>query len=98
MNKPAKNPVAQALAVLGSLRLTVVLLAMSIFLVFAGTLAQRAQGIWPVMEQYFRCWFAWVELKIFTSEMTIGGGFPFPGGRLLGALLLVNLLVSHASR
>src|SRR5438552_639449 len=99
MSNPKRGPVSMALGVLGSLRLTVTLLAMSIFLVFAGTLAQRFAGIWTVMEQYFRCWFAWVEFKIFfLRDASVPGGFPFPGGRLLGAALLVNLLVSHTSR
>ena len=99
MNSPQKSPAEQVLAALGSLRLAVTLLGMSIFLVFAGTLAQVDKGIWTVMEQYFRCWVAWIELKIFFShDHPVPGGFPFPGGRLLGAVLLVNLLVSHASR
>jgi len=99
MSSRSPNPAAQALAVLGSLRLTVALLGLSIFLVFVGTLAQVDKGIWTVMEQYFRCWFAWVELKIFFArDANVGGGFPFPGGRLLGAALLTNLLVSHAQR
>src|SRR5690348_509545 len=99
MNSPQKSPAAQVLSVLGSLRLTVTLLGLSIFLVFVGTLAQVDKGIWTVMEQYFRCWFAWVDLKIFFAhDANVGGGFPFPGGRLLGAALLTNLLISHAQR
>ena len=38
-----------------SLKLTVVLLVLSMILVFAGTLAQMDKGIWTVMDQYFRC-------------------------------------------
>lgn len=87
MNKPAAHPAARVLAFLGSLRLTVVLLGLSILLVFLGTIAQVKSGIWTVMEQYFRCWIAW-----------IGGVIPFPGGRLLGAALLANLLISHSQR
>src|SRR5947207_2555283 len=87
MNSPERNPVRQALDFLSSLRLTVVLLGLSIILVFFGTLAQRSAGIWTVMDQYFRCWIA-----------LLGGWLPFPGGRLLGVLLLVNLLVSHTGR
>jgi hypothetical protein len=99
MNRVQKSPLAQAVAALSSLRLTVTLLGMSIFLVFAGTLAQVDKGIWTVMEQYFRCWIAWIDLKIFFShDHPVPGSFPFPGGRLLGAVLLVNLLISHASR
>jgi len=87
MNSPEGNPVQKVLSFLGSLRLTVALIGLSIFLVFVGTLAQVNQGIWTVMEQYFRCWFA-----------RLGGWFPFPGGKLLGTALLINLLVSHTSR
>lgn len=84
---------------LGSLKLTVALLGMSIFLVFAGTLAQRFQGIWTVMEQYFRCLVAWVDLKIFyPADKPVTWGFPFPGGFLIGGALVVNLLVSHVRR
>jgi hypothetical protein len=90
---------ARVVQVLGSLWLTVILLGMSIALVLFGTLAQVEKGIWPVMDQYFRCVIAWIDFKIFFSkEFHVPGAFPFPGGRLLGALLLVNLLISHASR
>src|SRR5262249_26405869 len=34
----------------------------------------------------------------FPRTMQVGGGFPFPGGWLLGALLLVNLLAAHITR
>ena len=103
MNSPSRNPVVMTLRTLGSLRLTVALLGMAIFLVFAGTLAQRFQGIWTVMEQYFRCWVSWIDFKIFFpreahGEQPVPGGFPFPGGRLLGVALLANLLVSHTGR
>src|SRR5882672_3219241 len=99
MSSAEKGPVGKVLAALGSLKLTVALLGMSIFLVFAGTLAQVDKGIWTVMEQYFRCFVAWIDFKIFFSrDSHIPGGFPFPGGRLLGAALLVNLLVSHGQR
>jgi hypothetical protein len=87
MNSAEKSPVRMLIAFLGSLQLTVILLALSITLVFFGTLAQVNAGIWTVMDQYFRCTIAW-----------IGGWLPFPGGRLLGAALLVNLLISHTAR
>lgn len=99
MIRPPKSPAARVIGAFGSLWLTVVLLGLSIFLVFAGTLAQVDKGIWPVMDQYFRCMIAWIDLKIFFArDHQVPGSFPFPGGRLLGALLLVNLLVSHAAR
>src|SRR5215831_20882685 len=87
MNSPERSVIRQAISILGSLQLTVVLLGLSIILVFFGTIAQVNAGIWTVMDQYFRCWIA-----------MLGGWLPFPGGRLLGVALLVNLLVSHTAR
>ncbi len=97
---PESRPVhLLALDALASLRLTVALLGMSIFLVLAGTLAQVESGIWSVVHQYFRCWIAVIDLKIFQARGSgWKGGFPFPGGFLIGTLLVVNLLVSHARR
>ena len=81
MNSPEKNPVDKVVTALSSLKLTVTLLGMAIFLVFAGTLAQREKGICTVMEQYFRCWVAWIEFRVFCPrEWNVSGGFPFPGG------------------
>jgi ABC-type transport system involved in cytochrome c biogenesis permease subunit len=90
---------------LASLRLTVVLFALSIFLVFSGTIAQVDSGIWTVVDKYFRSFYVWIPLQIFVPQflfdmrpVVVGGGFPFPGGWLLGSLLLVNLLAAHAVR
>ena len=87
------------LAPFASLRLTVVLFGLAIILVFCGTLAQREEGIWTVLAQYFRSLYVWIPLQIFFShEWSVAGGFPFPGGWLLGGLLLSNLLAAHAVR
>jgi len=84
---------------LASLRLTVVLFALSIILVFCGTLAQVDAGIWNVVGQYFRSLYVWMPLQIFfPRSLHVSGGFPFPGGWLLGSVLLVNLLAAHAVR
>lgn len=85
---------------LASLRLTVWLFALSILLVFFGTLAQVDAGIWTVVNHYFRSWgLIWVPFQIFVPrDVPVGGGFPFPGGWLLGGLLLFNLLAAHAVR
>ncbi len=40
---------------LASPKLTVVLLALAIILVFLGTLALVDEGIWTVLSKYFRC-------------------------------------------
>jgi hypothetical protein len=84
---------------LASLRVTVVLFVLSIVLVFAGTLAQVDAGILTVVAKYFRSFYVWIPLQIFFPRtLKVGGGFPFPGGWLLGSLLLVNLLAAHAIR
>ena len=48
-----------------SLRLTVALFAASIFIVFVGTLAQSREGMWEVMDIYFRSWLAFVKVEVF---------------------------------
>ncbi len=84
---------------LRSPRLTVTLLALGMVLVFAGTLAQVDQGIWSVMDQYFRCFVAWIDLPIFfpRSWSMPHLKIPFPGGFLIGFLLVANLLAVHAA-
>ena len=77
--------------VLSSLKLTVVCLSLTLVLVFAGTLAQVNSGIHEVQQQYFQ--------SLFVRWPTASHGFPvFPGGHLLGAVLLVNLIAAHARR
>jgi len=80
-----------------SLKLTVVLLCLSMVLVFAGTLAQVDKGIWTVMDQYFRCLVAWIDLHVFfPRSMDIPDvRIPFPGGFLIGWLLVINLVTVH---
>src|SRR6185369_14079672 len=92
------------LAPFASLRLTVALLAMAIFLIFAGTLAQTDKDIWEVISQYFRTPIAWIDFQIFFPKSvfpeppTIPGSFPYPGGFLIGAAMFVNLLAAHGLR
>jgi ABC-type transport system involved in cytochrome c biogenesis permease subunit len=92
------------LSPLASLRLTVALFALSIVLIFAGTLAQVDKDIWEVMGLYFRAWFAWIPLQIFFPPSFFGkvgeipGGFYFPGGFLIGSAMAVNLLAAHGVR
>ena len=79
------------LRVFSSLRLTIVLLALSMMLVFMATLAQTRLGIWEVMSRYIRTFVVWVPVD--GRELPV-----FPGGWLLGGLLLANLIAAHASR
>ena len=57
--------VKTVLAPVASLKLTVVLFALSIVLIFVGTLAQVDKDIWEVIGLYFRCWIAWVPVQVF---------------------------------
>ena len=100
--------ILRAISVLASLRLTVVLFALSIFLVFVGTLAQKDHDVWAVVnDMYFRVWWAFVDFQTFerlaqmffkTIDWNLTGGFYFPGGKLIGSALLINLFAAHAVR
>ncbi len=74
-----------------SLKLTVVLLVLGMILVFAATLDQVNLGIWAVQEKYFRSFFV----------LTRVGNVPvpvFPGGYLIGGVMLINLIAAHVYR
>lgn len=76
-----------------SLRLTVVLLILSMLLVFVATLDQVNLGIWAVQEKFFRSW------VVYWTWPKLGLAVPvFPGGYLLGGLLLINLICAHVFR
>ena len=85
---------------IASLRLTVVLLAMSMFLVFASTLAQVHEGVWTIVDRYFRSYFVRIDFQIFVPESVaqVRGAIPFPAGITIGVALLVNLLAAHTVR
>lgn len=76
-----------------SLRLTVVCLAMAIVLVFVGTLAQVELGLYEAQDRYFQS-----LLVIWTPQGTDWRIPVWPGGYLLGGLLLVNLIAAHIRR
>ncbi|MFV2068428.1 MAG: hypothetical protein ACC645_15770, partial [Pirellulales bacterium] len=92
-------PIREFFLPLASLKLTVALFAMAIFLVLAGTVAQVDKGIWQVVNETFRTTWAWIELGIFfPRSWPIPGGFYFPGGFLIGLLMGINLLAAHGLR
>ncbi|HUR54013.1 MAG TPA: cytochrome c biogenesis protein ResB, partial [Gemmataceae bacterium] len=110
--RPA-NPVVRVLVAvlkaLASLRLTLVLFVFALALVFFGTVAQMDYGIWTVVDKYFWSWGVKVPLDLIHKFGTVffdlpknappwSGWFPFPAGKLLGLLMLVNLLAAHALR
>jgi hypothetical protein len=83
-----------------SLRLTVVLLAFSMALIFFGTLDQVEYGIWHTQKLYFESilavW-AYPEAWIWHDKL-FWLHIPMPGGYLLGGFLLVNLVTAHIAR
>jgi len=83
-----------------SLKLTVVIFALSIFLIFAGTLAQVNSGIWTVVDEYFRSVMVTIPLQIFVPRdiANIPGAIWFPGGLTLGVLMFINLIAAHVVR
>jgi len=107
---PADRWVQILVGALSSSRVTVVLVGASIVLVFLGTLAQCYMDMWEVIDQYFRAWICWVDLKVLFppsffpwaahtdwASWTVTR-FPFPGGALLGLGLVVNLFAAHLHR
>lgn len=97
--RPPKPPALRVLEALADLRLTVWLFALSLLLVFYGTWAQVDQGVWAVVNDYFRSIIVWMPLKLVVLRSAdLPGSIPFPGGWLLGTLLLVNLLAAHIIR
>ena len=76
-----------------SLKLTAVLLAFAIVLVFVGTIAQADEGLYAAQSHYFRQWLV-VGAHLFGRHIPI----ILPGGYLIGTLLLVNLVVAHIYR
>ena len=81
----------------GSIRLTVTLLALSIVLIFFGTLDQVDYGIRHTQEKYFESLFAfWSYPPQWIFGDLLGGlPLPMPGGYLIGPLLIINLLTAH---
>src|SRR5215471_1646060 len=82
-----------AVDVISSLRLTVVFLCLALALVFIGTLAQREEGLFAAQNRYFRSLFIWWSPTGGQWKVPV-----FPGGYLVGGVLVVNLLAAHARR
>jgi ABC-type transport system involved in cytochrome c biogenesis permease subunit len=108
-----RNPLEVAMSALASLKLTVVLFALGIFIVWIGTLAQTEADIWEVVRDYFRSWIMLVDLGLLFPPSFFPGlhqnhpGFfqfldrvpvPFPGGMTVGVLMAVNLIAAHTWR
>jgi hypothetical protein len=74
-----------------SLKLTVALLALGMMLVFWGTLAQVHLGLYRAQNEFFRSFFICWQPAGFPLRIPV-----FPGGYLIGGLLLINLLAAQA--
>jgi hypothetical protein len=85
--------IKKIVSVFTSLKLTCTLLACAIVVVFVGTLAQVDDGLYAAQAHYFRQWII-VGAHLFGREIP----FIFPGGYLIGVLLLVNLICAHVYR
>ncbi|MGF1484155.1 MAG: cytochrome c biogenesis protein ResB [Opitutales bacterium] len=89
--------------IFGSLKLTVVLLALSTLVVLLGTLDQAVWGIYHAQAKYFESWGVFspvvslCSLVLFKTypEHLEWLVIPLPGGLLLGTLLVLNLVCAH---
>src|SRR6188474_3808938 len=79
--------------IITSLKLTIVCLAAGMALIFAGTLAQVHLGIHEAQQRYFQSMFVWWPPDAHRFQIPI-----FPGGHLIGAMLLINLIAAHLKR
>lgn len=73
-----------------SLKLTVILLALGCVLVFAGTLAQVHLGLYKAQNEFFRSFFVFWQPAGSSLRIPV-----FPGGYLVGGLLIINLIAAH---
>jgi hypothetical protein len=76
-----------------SLRLTVACFSLALVLVFVGTLAQVQIGLYMAQEQYFRSLFVYWSPQGSDFKIPV-----WPGGYLLGGVLLINLIAAHIKR
>ncbi|NDC82799.1 ResB protein required for cytochrome C biosynthesis [bacterium] len=76
---------------LSSLRLTVALLLLMSLLVFLMTMAQASIGVFEAKRLYIDCY--WVTVSLGGVSVPI-----LPGGKVIGAVLVINLLAAHVTR
>ncbi|MCA9049472.1 MAG: cytochrome c biogenesis protein ResB, partial [Planctomycetaceae bacterium] len=101
----------RGVAILASMKLTCILFLLGMFVVFVGSLAQARRDVWLVIDEYFRVYWAWVDVADFFPPSMFPGlvGFdwdslgllrwiPFPGGWTIGWIMLANLLAAHMLR
>lgn len=80
----------QFIQIFSSLRLTVACLVLGCIIVFWGTMAQVQMGLYRAQSEIFRSFFIYWHPAGATWKIPI-----FPGGYLIGGVLLINLFVAH---
>jgi hypothetical protein len=108
--------VDKSIKFIASLRLTVVLLVLSLILVFFGTVVQEPLGLYLAQDRFFHTLFVdaasmlaavkkalqmvGIYLTPSTANEVLHAPYIpiFPGGYLLGGLLVVSLIASHFTR
>lgn len=87
------HEVVRWLKPLTSLKLTIICLACAMVLVFLGTLDQVHIGVYEAENRYFK------SLFLFWTPPNTAARIPwFPGGYVIGTLLLINLIAAHVAR
>ena len=90
---PLNNLLDGLINLFTSLKLTVVCLVLGMLLVFFGTLAQVELGLYKAQNEYFRSFFVYWGPAGASWRIPV-----FPGGYLVGGVLLINLVASHIKR
>ncbi|MFN6129451.1 MAG: cytochrome c biogenesis protein CcsA [Planctomycetota bacterium] len=94
----------KALKLAGSLKITCVMFALGVFILFVGTLAQDTETIVDVKKAYFNSWIAIVPFDVFMPQTIwphanpIPYAFAIPGGAMVGWILLINLIAAKVTR
>jgi len=83
-------PLERLFRFFSSLRLTVALLILAMVLVFIGTLGQVSMGLYRAQNEFFRSFFVYWGPPGASWRVPV-----FPGGYLLGSLMLINLVAAH---
>jgi len=89
IKQPKTNPIFRFLS---SLELTIVSLFLTMILVFIATIHQVDWGIFFIKKHYFE---AWVVIHDFGNGIKLP---VMPGGRLIGFVLMINLVAAHVTR
>src|SRR5258708_8147523 len=69
--REVRDALVKFLKPVASLRLTVVLFALSLVLVFCGTVAQKDASNWRVVNEYFRSFLVWIPLQTFVKFIQV---------------------------